>query len=55
MKHLLAPLFYVFTASLAAAHNSAQLHHHLNDSGWLPVVGGILLIAAVSVLLVTRK
>ncbi|MDG1067782.1 MAG: hypothetical protein P8P40_05290 [Sulfitobacter sp.] len=55
MKHLLAPLVYVFTASLAAAHSSTHLHHHLNDPGWLPVVGGVLLIAVASVILATRK
>ena len=55
MKHLLAPFFYLFTATLAAAHDSAHLHHHLNDSGWLPVVAGILLIVAASVLLATRR
>ncbi|KKM22032.1 hypothetical protein LCGC14_1629450 [marine sediment metagenome] len=55
MKYLLAPLFYVLTASLAAAHDSVHLHHHLNDSGWLPVVAGILLIVAASVLLATRR
>tara|TARA_R110002094_G_scaffold91661_4_gene93837 strand:+ start:1150 stop:1317 length:168 start_codon:yes stop_codon:yes gene_type:complete len=55
MKYLLALLPFVLSASLANAHSSVQLHHHLNDPSWLPVIGGVLVIAAAAVLSVVRK
>jgi len=50
MKYLLAPLPVVFSASIAAAHDSAHRHHHFTDPNWLPLLGGLLVIRAAALL-----
>ena len=48
MKTLFPALLFVFTATFAAAHEGAYMHHHLGEPNWLLV--GLFVIAAAAVI-----
>ncbi|QXT40532.1 hypothetical protein [Gymnodinialimonas ceratoperidinii] len=46
MKPVLSALVVLAFASAAAAHGTGHLHHHSGDPYYLPLLGGLFVIAA---------
>lgn len=50
MKTFLYSMPFILSASAAMSHESGQLHAHLNEPNWLPLLTGLLIIAAAATL-----
>jgi cyanate permease len=55
MKPLLTALPLLALATASSAHNAPQLHHHVTDANWLPLLLGLLAIATAALVAWMRK
>ena len=55
MKTLFTALPFVLMATLAGAHDSAHMHHHVGEESWLPLLAGLCVILTAAITGWVRK